>query len=134
MRVARDEGQLSERRACGLVEIGRASARYQMRRRDDELLRKRLRELAAERKRFGYRRLHVLLRREGWVVNHKRGYRLYCEEGLWVGQRKRKRAAAHERVPLPAPGRPDQGWSMDFMADALASGHAVPTDGRQLAS
>lgn len=122
MRVAREEARLSERRACGLMEIHRASARYQKRAGDDAPLRQRLRELATERRRFGYRRLHVLLRREGWVVNHKRVYRLYRAEGLRVGQRKRKRRAARERVPLSAPTRANQGWSMDFMADALATG------------
>ena len=127
MRVAREEARLSERRAGGLVEIDRGNVRYQRRRSNDAALRERLRELAHERRRFGYRRLHVLLRREDWVVNHKRGYRLYCQEGLRVGQRKRKRATAHERVPLPAPVRPDQGWSMDFMADALATGRRFRT-------
>lgn len=127
MRVAREKVQLSERRACGLVEINRASARYQKRRRDDEPLRERLRELAAQRRRFGYRRLHVLLHREGWAVNHKRVYRLYGEEGLAVRRRKRKRAAASERVPLAAPTRVNQGWSMDFMADALCSGRRFRT-------
>ena len=127
MRVAREEARLSERRACGLMEIDRGSVRYRKRRRDDQPLRQRLRELAYERRRYGYRRLHVLLRREGWVVNHKRVYRLYREEGLLVRQRRRKRAAAHERVPLPAPLRPDQGWSMDFMADALGNGRRFRT-------
>ena len=127
MRVAREEARLSERRACGLVEIDRSSARYRPRGSDDGVLRRRLRELAHERRRFGYRRLHVLLMREGWKVNHKRVYRLYREEGLLVRQRRRKRAAAHERVPLPAPRRPDQGWSMDFMADALARGRRFRT-------
>jgi putative transposase len=109
------------------VELNRASARYQRRRRDDEPLRERLRELAAERRRFGYRRLHVLLVREGWAVNHKRVYRVYREEGLRVEERKRKRRAARERVPLAAPTRPNQGWSMDFMADALATGRRLRT-------
>jgi putative transposase len=127
VRVAREEASLSERRACGLVEIDRSSARYRPRRRDDEPLRKRLRELANERRRYGYRRLHVLLRREGWVVNHKRVYRLYRAEGLLVGQRKRKRSAARERVPLVAPTRVNQGWSMDFLADSLAQGRRFRT-------
>ena len=67
---------MSERRACGLVEVNRSSVRYRRRRADDAPLRQRLRELANERRRFGYRRLHVLLRRKGWRVNHKRVYRL----------------------------------------------------------
>jgi len=113
---------VSERRACGLVEVNRASVRYRRRRADDAALRQRLRELAYERRRFGYRRLHVLLRREGWWVNHKRVYRLYREEGLAVRRGKRRQRAAAERVPLPAPTRANQGWSMDFLQDALAEG------------
>ena len=127
MRVAREEARLSERRACGLVEIDRSSARYRPRGSDDGVLRRRLRELAHERRRFGYRRLHVLLVREGWAVNHKRVYRIYQEEGLAVRRRKRKRATATERVPLAAPVRANQGWSMDFMADALATGRRFRT-------
>lgn len=113
---------LSERRACGLVEANRASVRYRRRRADDTALRQRLGELAVERRRFGYRRLHVLLRREGWWVNHKRVYQLYREEGLAVRCRKRKSRAAFRRQPLSAPSRPNQGWSMDFLQDALAEG------------
>jgi putative transposase len=127
VRVAREEARLSERRACGLLGVDRASARYRPRGSDDGALRERLRELAAERRRFGYRRLHVLLVREGWAVNHKRVYRIYQEEGLAVRRRKRKRATAIERVPLAAPTRVDQGWSMDFMADALGNGRRFRT-------
>ena len=105
MHVARDQASLSERRACGLLDVERATVRYRRRERDDELLRGRLRERAAERRRFGYRRLHLLLDREGWKVNHKRVYRLYRGEGLTVRRRKRKRAAARERVPLASPLR-----------------------------
>lgn len=122
MRVARETAKMSERHACGLVELNRASCRYRKRRSGDEPLRARLRELGAERRRFGYRRLHVLLRREGWTVNHKRVYRIYGEEGLTVRRKTRKRAAGVERIPLAAPTRVNQGWSMDFVADALAGG------------
>ncbi len=80
--------------------------------------RERLRELAAERRRFGYRRLHVLLRREGWIVNHKRVYRLYRAEGLSVRKRCRKRVA-RERCPMPALTGPNQRWALDFVADTL---------------
>lgn len=127
MRVAREETELSERRACGLIGVDRGSARYRPRGSDDGGLRRRLRELALERRRFGYRRLHVLLVREGWPVNHKRVYRVYRAEGLRVEERKRKRRAARERVPLAAPVRANQGWSMDFMADALATGRRLRT-------
>jgi putative transposase len=77
--VARKEGKLSERRACGLIGMNRGSWRYQWKARKEAALRARLRELAGERPRFGYRRLHQMLRREKWVVNHKRVYRLYRE-------------------------------------------------------
>jgi len=117
----------SERRACGLVGWWRSSYRYR-RRRKDEALRARLRELVEVRPRFGYRRLHALLRREQdedgprWPVNRKRVYRIYRQEGLAVRRRKRKRFRAEMRVPLPAPSRPNQGWSMDFIHDALSTG------------
>jgi putative transposase len=113
---------LSERRACRLVGIGRATLRYERRRGEDEPLRRRLRELAAERPRFGYRRLHALLRREGIVVNHKRVERLYREEGLAVRRRTRKRVARGGRGRPALPGRPNQQWGVDFVSDAFAWG------------
>jgi len=85
-------------------------------------LRQRLRELAAVRVRFGYRRLTVLLKREGWRVNAKRVYRLYSDEGLTVRTKPRKRLASRARVPLPAPTRPNERWSMDFVSARLADG------------
>jgi putative transposase len=109
---------IAERRACGLVDISRSSARYRGSGRDDGPLTERLRELAAERRRFGYRRLHVLLRREGWMVNHKRVYRLYRMEGLAVRKRCRKRVM-RERCPMPALTAPNQRWALDFVADTL---------------
>lgn len=114
----------SERRACGLVGISRSSWRYQGSGRDDGPLRDRLRELATQRRRFGYRRLHVLLRREGWVVNHKRVYRIYREAGLVVRKRSRKRVA-RLRCPALAPTGPDQCWSLDFVSDALSWGRTL---------
>jgi putative transposase len=120
--VIREAQGLSERRACGLVGIKRSSCRYAGRRAEMGRLRRRLRELAQERRRFGYRRLTVLLRREGWTVNHKRVYRLYREEGLGVRRRKRKRIGAVERQALAIPGRPNERWSMDFITDALTEG------------
>jgi putative transposase len=78
--VMQVEVELSQRRACGLMELHRATCRYSPRRGEDRQLRTRLRELAEMRRRFGYRRLQVLLQREGWQVNHKRIYRLYVEE------------------------------------------------------
>jgi putative transposase len=85
-------------------------------------LHERLRELAAERRRFGYRRLAVLLRREGWAANWKRVYRVYRQEHLQVGKRPRKRVVSQQRLPLALPGGPNERWSMDFMTDSLATG------------
>jgi transposase InsO family protein len=85
-------------------------------------LRQRLRELAAVCVRFGYRRLTVLLRREGWRVNAKRVYRLYGQEGLEVRTKPRKKLASRARVPLPLPVRPNERWSMDFVSARLADG------------
>ena len=120
--MIREAHGLSERRACGLVGIKRSRCRYARRRAELGELRERLRELAQERRRFGYRRLTVRLRREGWAVNHKRVYRLYREEGLGVRQRKRKRIGAVERQALAIPVRPNERWSMDFISDALSEG------------
>jgi putative transposase len=117
---------LSERRACRLVGIGRSTLRYRKRARSDEpSLRQRLRDLAAARPRFGYRRLHVLLRREGVIINHKRIERLYREEGLAVRRRTRKRVARDGRGRAAVPGRPNQQWGVDFISDALAWGRRI---------
>ncbi len=127
MRVAREEGKLSERRACGLIGMNRGSWRYQRKERNEASLRARLRELAGERPRFGYRRLHRMLRREKWEVNHKRVYRLYREEGLAMRRRKGKRYRAEARVPMALPSRTNQMWTMDFTRDSLASGRNFRT-------
>ena len=125
--MAREEGKLSERRACGLIGMSRGSWRYRKKERDEAALRKRLLELAAERPRFGYRRLHRMLRREKWMVNHKRVYRIYREEGLAMRRRKGKRFRAEARVPLVPPTRANQMWTMDFIRDSLASGRKFRT-------
>jgi putative transposase len=98
-----------------------SSQRYRSRRAPQEALRQRLRELAMVRVRWGYRRLHRVLTREGLRVNVKRVYRLYREEGLAVRRRKRKRVAV-ARQPMPVPSRLNECWAMDFMSDVLASG------------
>jgi putative transposase len=117
---------VSERRACQLVGIGRSTLRYCPRRRSDEAsLRQRLHELAAARPRFGYRRLHVLLQREGMTINHKRVERLYREEGLAVRRRNRKRVARDGRGRAAVPGRPNQQWGIDFVSDTLAWGRRI---------
>ena len=88
----------------------------------DEPLRKRLRELAEKRRRFGCRRLHVLLKREGLVVNHKRTERIYQEEKLSLKIRRRRKMASMTRVEMPVADKPNQQWSMDFVSDSLSSG------------
>lgn len=102
----------SERRTCAALDFPRASQRYASRRDPQDALRVRLHDLAGARFRYGYRRLHVLLRREGWGINHKRTYRLYSEEGLAMRTRRpRRHASSQVRV-----------WAMDFMSDALSDG------------
>ena len=110
------------RRACGLLRLNRASWYYRHHRREDTALRRRLRELAQARPRFGYLRLHVLLRREGWRVNKKRVHRLYREEGLAVRLTRRRKRASHLRVMPPSPSQMNERWSMDFVADTFLDG------------
>jgi putative transposase len=113
--------------ACGLVGISRSLYRYHSRRPAALELRNRIAELAAMKRRYGYRRIQVLLRREGWSVNHKRTYRLYREQGLMVRRRKRKRIGLAERLVLPAVQAPNQSWSMDYVADGLIDGRKLRT-------
>jgi putative transposase len=114
--------RVSERRACRVVGIPRSSYRYRSAARDQTPLRLRLRDLAAIRVRYGYRRLHILLRREGWRVNHKRVYRLYREEGLGIRVKQRKKLASASRV-LPSPATKSlERWSLDFLSDSLVDG------------
>ena len=116
------EHEVSARRLCRLIGLSRSRWHYRTRRGDDADLRVRLRQLAAERPRWGYQQLHVLLRREGRLVNHKKVLRLYREEGLAVLRRRRKKRVAIARVPLPVPSRRTERWSMDFIHDQLADG------------
>jgi putative transposase len=118
---------LPERRACRLADLNLSTWQYRARRQARSTLRERLKELAGERRRFGYRRLHALLRREGWRVNHKAVHRIYVEEGLQVRRRKRKRLARVERRPMLVPQAPNQRWSMDFQHDLLATGQRLRT-------
>jgi putative transposase len=123
---AQEQFGFSQRRACRLVSCGRSTIRYQRRHwEDDAPLRARLRDLAGQRPRFGYRRLHVLLRREGIVVNHKRVERLYRQEGLAVRQRTRKSLVPVRRGRPAPPHRPNEQWALDFLQDALASGRKL---------
>jgi putative transposase len=122
---ARECHGLSERRACDLIGIARRVARYQPSRADDADLRQRLRELAVERRRFGYRRLGYLLAREGLVPNHKKLLRIYREEGLKVRRRGGRKRALGTRAPMTLPQGPNQRWSLDFVSDALGCGRRV---------
>ncbi len=113
---------MSERRACRTVGADRASMRYRSHRPPDEALRERLRQLANERRRFGYRRLYVLLRREGHVVNRKRVYRLYKAERLMVRRRGGRKRALGGRAPIPLPTGANERWSVDFLHDQMVDG------------
>ncbi len=117
-----DRHGLSERRACELADLHRSVFQYQKQDRGDEVLRRRLRELANERRRFGYRRLGILLVREGFEVNHKKLFRLYREEGLAVRRRRSRKRALGTRRPILVPDRANQRWSLDFVSDALTDG------------
>ena len=114
--------EVSERRACAALGVDRTSVRYRSRRPDDPALRARLRELAAIRRRFGYRRLHVLMCREGLVMNHKKFRRLYREERLQVRRRSGRKRALGTRMPMAIPQGPNQRWSLDFVSDAFTDG------------
>ncbi len=117
--------QISERRACQVVAVNRSTVQYRSVKTDVPALRARINEIAATRVRYGYPRIHVLLRREGWVVNRKRVYRIYREEGLSMrlkAPRRRRAAVLRDRVAADAV---NQTWSMDFMADNLADGRKL---------
>src|SRR5580658_9710663 len=111
---------VTQRRACQVIGADRTSIRYRSRKPDDGVVRIRLRELAAIRRRFGYRRLDILLRREGTRMNHKKLRRLYAEERLQVRRRRggRKRALG-TRAPMTLPQGPNQRWSLDFVSDTF---------------
>ena len=114
--------EMSERRACQVVGADRKMVRYTSRRQSDAPLRDRLKALAQERRRFGYRRLHVLLRREGHRVNRKRVQRIYREEKLMVRRRGGRKRAMGTRRPMEPPTRPNERWSLDFVSDQLTDG------------
>jgi len=118
---------LSRRRSCRLAGISRSAVEYVPCRQGEEELRARIHHWAKERPRYGYRRIHVLLRREGFAVNRKRVYRIYREEHLAVRRKRRKRVSAAPREALAIPSRPNERWSIDFMADTLADGRTFRT-------
>ncbi|MBC7528405.1 MAG: transposase, partial [Chthonomonadaceae bacterium] len=110
------------RKACQLVCLNRATFYYRSQAKDQSALKIRLRDLAASRVRYGYRRLHVLLQREGWKVNHKRVYRIYQAEGLSLRLKRTKKRVSAARVSCPHAEAPTERWSMDLMTDRLAYG------------
>lgn len=122
----RTSWQLSERRACRVLDVNRKMLHYRSVKCDDPVLRSRIKDIASVRVRYGYKRIHVLLRREGWQVNHKRVRRIYREEGLALRPRApKRRRAAIVREARVIPTAPDQSWSMDFMHDVLADATKV---------
>ena len=118
----KEQFQMSERRACKLIEADRRMVRYCSTRPPETALRTRLRDLANERRRFGYRRLFILLRREGEPSGINRIYRLYREEGLGVRRRKGRKRAIGVRAPIVVEARPNARWSLDFVHDQMANG------------
>jgi len=114
---------LSLRRGCSVIGLSRTSFAYKPKNNQlNENIRQRLKELAQKRRRFGCARLHVLLKREGFKINHKRTERIYKQEGLLLRIRRRRKMASLLRVELPKPTHPNHVWSMDFMKDALGDG------------
>src|SRR3954451_17075681 len=113
---------MSERRACKAIGCCRMTMRYKTTRADDATLRQRMKAIAHERRRFGYRRLHVLLKREGYVINHKKLFRLYREEKLGVRRRGGRRRAIGTRAAMMVPMTPNDRWSLDFVSDQLTDG------------
>jgi putative transposase len=122
---ARETHHVSERRACTALVVERSMIRYRSRKPSDAPLRQRLHDLAAARPSFGVKRLHVLLRREGVAINHKKTERLYVEERLQLRPRRRRRRAMLLRQARHAATRPDERWAMDFMHDTLATGRSI---------
>ncbi len=121
---ARQEFGVSERRACQLIKQPRASQRYVHRRREPPHLHERLLALAEQRRRFGYPRLHMLLRREGFTVSRKRVYRLYREAGLKLRTKRKKGWSAELRRPLQSAQWSNERWSMDFVSDTFGDGRS----------
>lgn len=116
---------MSERRACPVLGADRSSVRYRRRRPDDTELREELRKAAEKHRRFGYRRLHVILRRDGHVINRKRTQRLYREEGLAVRRRRGRKRAFGTRAPLVTEAVANARWSLDVMQDQFADGRRL---------
>ena len=118
--------EASERRTCRVLQQPRSSQRYRSVADEQAALRIRIRDLAHSRVSYGYRRIHIMLQREGWKVNHKRVYRLYKLEGLMMRPRKpRRHVSSRTRVERPKATAPNESWSMDFMSDELYDGRRI---------
>lgn len=113
---------VSERRACAVLQVDRSSIRYKSIRAEDTDLREAMKKVAFERRRFGYRRVHVMLQRQGWHVNHKKIRRLYREEKLTVCKRGGRKRALGTRRPMLVLKKPNERWSLDFVSDAFTDG------------
>jgi putative transposase len=118
---------VSERRACRIVGQARSVHRYRSLRPPQDALKRRIQELARTRVRYGYKRIYILLRREGWQINHKRVHRLYCELGLQLRSKRPRRrvSAAHRQPPKRVAQRVNEAWSMDFVADQTQDGRRI---------
>jgi len=114
--------QVSQRRACDVLQVDRSMVRYKSRRVDDTGLRDAIKRVSRERRRFGYRRVHVMIEREGHTVNHKKLRRIYREERLQVRRRGGRKRALGTRRPMVLPDGPNQRWSLDFVSDAFTDG------------
>lgn len=127
MRYLQTHYEVSERRACQVLAFARSVFRYRSIRPAQEALRKRIRELAESRIRYGYKRIHILLQREGIQVNHKRVHRLYCEEGLQLRPRRPRRnvSGAHGQEIKRISRDRNEAWAMDFMSDQLVDGRKI---------
>ncbi|WP_225158533.1 MULTISPECIES: IS3 family transposase [unclassified Bradyrhizobium] len=117
-----DSHGMSERRACKAIGCCRMTIRYRTTRADEAGVRQRMRAIALERRRFGYRRLHALLKLEGYLINHKKMFRLYREERLAVRRRGGRKRAIGTRAPMMVPMAPNDRWSLGFVSDQLTDG------------
>lgn len=113
---------VSERRACEVLQVDRSTVRYQSVRADDGDLREAIKRVSRERRRFGYRRIHVMIEREGHKLNHKKLRRIYAEEKLQVRRRGGRKRALGTRKPMVLPDGQNQRWSLDFVSDAFTDG------------
>jgi putative transposase len=121
-----DQYAVSKRRATSVVGVCRSYFYYQPHPRDDRAERARIKEIAEARVRYGMSRIHTLMRREGWLINHKKTHRIYVEEGLNLRRKRpRRRVAAAHRVEKPQASSLNEAWSMDFVSDELFNGHRI---------